>query len=137
MLRAKNMSDKKAIADARRFFRKQADLGWGYLTRKKKKGTAREQAIFDAKVIYWQGIKRACEIYTKDNEIVKHANEALEKAISQAHELYLKDEDRMSDKDYEQAKKLFVKAVFQAHDECAEKVAPVWKAFIKDMQKKY
>jgi len=130
------MVDKKAIADAWRFFRRVADDGWGYLIRKRKERTAREETIAEARLIYWQGIKRAWRIYTANNEIVKQANKTLEKAIGQAYDLYLKDEEEMSDTAYERAKKLFVKAVRQAHEDYAEKVAQVWKAFTKDMKKK-
>ena len=131
------MNDNKAISDARRFFRRVANNGWGYLIRKRKERTAREETIARARGIYWQGIKRAWGIYTQDDNIVKQANQALEKAISQAHELYFKDEEEMSDAAYAHAKKLFVKAIRQAHDDYAETVAQVWKAFIKDMKKKY
>ena len=127
----------KAIADAQRFFRLSADMKWGYLIRKKKERTARHEVIANARLIYWRGIRNAWNIYTKDNKIVRQAQETLDKAISQAHDLYLKDEEEMSDTAYERSKKLFVKAVYRAHDDCARVVAPVWKAFTKDMKKKY
>jgi len=131
------MNDNRAIADARIFFRRVVYDRWGHLIRKRKERTAREQTIREVQLIYWQGIRRAWEIYTKDDMIVKQAYEALGKAISQAHELYLKDEEEMSDKAYARANKLFVKAIRQAHDDYAETVAQVWRAFIKDMKKEY
>ena len=45
MERLGNMNDNKAIADARGFFRREADDGWGYVIRKKKERTAREKTI--------------------------------------------------------------------------------------------
>ena len=132
------MKEDRAVADARRFFRRQADLGWRYLTRKTKEGTAREQTITEARRSYWQGIKSAWRIYTKGNKIVKQADEALGKTISQAHELYSKDEEEeITDIAYARANKLYVKAIRQAHDDYAETVAQVWKAFTKDMKKKH
>jgi len=60
------MSDKRVVAEARRFFRKKAYLGWGYLVRERKEQeTAREKAIKEACWAYWQGIGRAWSAYTK------------------------------------------------------------------------
>lgn len=123
------MSDNRAVTDAREFFRRVADDGWGRLAGR---GFEREdETITEARHVYWEGIKRAWSIYTKDNEAVKQANEVLRKVIHQAYERYA-DEDKVSDVDYVR----YVKELFQAHDDYAETVAQVWKAFAKDMKKK-
>ena len=98
-----------------------------------KERTAREKTIAEARRIYWQGIKRAWEIYAKDDETVKQAREALEKAIHQANEVYLKDDAEWSEEEL----KLFMKAIRRAHDDYAETVAQVWRTFTKDMKKKF
>jgi hypothetical protein len=74
-----NMDDDKAIANARKFFRRVADDGWGYLIRKRKELTPREEIIAEARRIYWQGIKRAWKIYTRNDEIVKKHKKRLRK----------------------------------------------------------
>ena len=124
------MGDKRAVADARRFFRKMAFLSWGYLARKRsqQEETAREKAIKEARWKYWQGIGSAWSTYSKDNPIVERAQETLDKAIAQATKLYLSEDPNHSPK-------LFLKTILQAHDEHAEKVASIWKAFVKDMKK--
>lgn len=131
-----NMTTKKALTDAKVFFESKASWGWGHLIRKKKERTEREEEISEARAAYLRGVSRAWEIYTKDNEIVKQAEKILDKAIGQARELYLRDEEEMSDDEYKRANELFFKAVLQAHDDYAEKIAPVWKTFKREMRKK-
>ena len=133
------MFNKKAIDDAKRFFRREAYYHWGYLVRKRKpqERTAPEdtidearqiyrKAIDDSKRIYRGGIRNAWAIYTKDDITAKEAKEALNKAINQADQLY-----------FPEHVKLFYKAIRQVHDEYAEKVADKWKAFVEDMRRKY
>lgn len=130
------MADDRVLADARRFFRREVDDSWGYLVRKRKERTPREETIAEARRIYWNGIKRAWRIYTKDNEIAKRADAALDKAIHEAYERVFKVEEEMSDEAYDAANKLYVRMICQLHDDYAEKVAGIWKAFTKDMKKK-
>jgi len=123
------MDDKRAVADARRFFRKEAYLSWGYLFRERKEQeTEREKAIREACWAYWQGIGSAWRAYTKDNPVVKEAKEDLDKAIGKANELYFSEDSNYNPK-------LFFKAVLKAHEEHADKVASMWKGFMKDMKK--
>ena len=124
------MSDDKAIARARKFFRRMADDGYGYIIRKKKKRIPLEEKIFEAQRSYWEGIKRAWRIYTEDDEIVKHAKEILDEAKRQANEVL--DASEGLDQDW----KLFYETICRAHDDYAETVASVWKAFKKDIKKK-
>lgn len=130
------MADDRALADARSFFRRKVDDSWGYLVRKREERTPREETIADARRLYWDGIRRAWRIYTKDNTIVKRADEELDKAIHEAYERLFKDEEAISDEAYDAANKLYVRMIRRLHDDYAEKVADVWRAFTKDMRKK-
>jgi len=120
--------DDRATVSAKRFFRREAKARWGYLIRKRKEQTPREKTIASAQKVYWEGMRRAWEIYTKDNEIVKQAKETLDKAIHQACELH----DETSSTTEE-----FFKAVQRMHDNYAETVESIWKAFVKDMKKSF
>jgi hypothetical protein len=124
------MSNTKATFEARKLFRREVNDSWGYLVRKTrtKESSLREKRIEEARRAYWQGMERAWEIYTEDNTIVKPAKEALEKSISQANRLYLQE-------DLNYNPKHFMKAMYRAHDEFADRVAPIFKVFMLDMRR--
>ena len=124
------MGNRKATVEAKKLFRRRVIDGWGYLVRKAKaeEGSPRDKKVEEARHTYWQGIGRAWQIYTEDNTMVKQVEETLDKAISQANRLYLQEDSNYNPKH-------FMQAMYHAHEEFADKVAPIFKAFMYDMKK--
>lgn len=120
---------------ARRFFRIWADSCYGYLTRKKKQQTPREEEVEKARHVYNSGIKDAWNIYTENNQLVKKANTTLDGTIHQAYEVIFKNEENMSKKEDTRARHLYVKATRKAYEDFAEAVNHIWEDFTKDMER--
>jgi len=125
-----NIGNKKALVEAKKLFRIRVNHGWGYLVRKRKstESSLREKKIEKACRIYWRGIERAWDIYTEDNTLAKQAKEALEESKNQANKLYLQEDSNYSPKH-------FLKAMYRAHDEFADKVVMLFKEFMHDMRR--
>lgn len=105
-------------------------MSYGYLVRKRKpqEETIREKAINEARWTYWRGISNAWSKYTHDNPRIKQAEKERDKAIGRTFKLYLSEDPNYNPK-------LFFKAVLKAYEDHADKVASVWKDFIKEMNK--
>jgi mannose/cellobiose epimerase-like protein (N-acyl-D-glucosamine 2-epimerase family) len=70
--------------NAQKFFRVEVSSSWGYLVKEKKTLTKQEETIREARVVYREGIRKAWDIYTQDNVIVKEAKKVLDSKIDEA-----------------------------------------------------
>lgn len=121
--------------NARRFFGIWADTSYGYITRKEKQQTPREEEVKEARRTYHNGIRQAWIIYTKNNELVKKAEKARDETINEAYKLKCKNQEDMSEEEYARACSLYVKATRKAYEDFSEVVNHIWEDFIKDMER--
>lgn len=97
--------------------------------------TKSEETTKEARKVYRDGIERAWDIYTQDNIIVKEAKKTLNSAIDEAYKSYRPEErEGMSQKEYEQAKRLYVKTLSKVHCKFADTIGQIWAVFMKDME---
>lgn len=121
--------------NAQKFFRVEVSSSWGYLVKEKKPLTKQEETIREAKVVYREGIRKAWDIYTQDNAVVKEANRFLDSEIDEAFKSCLPENgEKMSQREYEQAKKLYFKTLAKVHSKFADKIGQIWEVFMKDME---
>jgi len=107
---------------------------WGYLVTERKTLTEHQEIIKEARKVYHEGIKKAWDIYTKDNKIVQEAKKALSSAIDEAYKSCLpEDGEGMTQREHEQANRLYVETLSKLHCKFADTIERIWKAFIKDM----
>jgi len=123
------------IVNAQKFFRIEVSPSWGYLVKKRRTLTKSEETIKEARRVYRQGIKKAWDIYTQDNIIVKEAKKTLDSGIDEAYKSCLPEHgDEMSQTEYEQANKLYFKTLSKIHCKFADTIGQIWKVFMKDME---
>ncbi len=121
--------------NAKQFFKIEVSISWGHLIREKKALTKDEENLREAIRAYRDGIKKAWDIYTQDNRIVKEAKKTLDSAIDEAYKLCLPEHgERMAQTEYEQATKLYLKTLYKVHRKFADTIEKVWSVFIKDME---
>jgi hypothetical protein len=121
--------------NAQKFFRMKVSSSWGYLVKERKTLTKSEETIKEARKVYRDGIEKAWDIYTQDNIIVNEAKKTLNSAIEEAYKSCLPEErEGMSQKEYEQAKKLYAKTLSNVHCRFADTIAQFWAVFMKDME---
>ena len=121
--------------NAKQFFRIEVSASWGHLIRERKMQTKDEEKIREARRAYRDGIKKAWDIYTQDNMIVKEAKKTLDSAIDEAYKLCLPEHgERMAQTEYEQATKLYFKTLYKVHRKFADTIGQIWAVFIKDME---
>jgi len=93
--------------NAKQFFRIEVSTSWGDLIRERKTLTKDEEKVREARKACRDGIKKAWDIYTQDNSVVKEAKKTLDSAIDEAYKLCLPEHgERMAQTEYEQATKL-------------------------------
>lgn len=88
----------------------------------------------EARRAYHNGIQKAWDIYTENNELVKRAKKTLDVTIHEAYELQCKNEDEMSDEEYARANRICFKAARKAYEDFSEVVNHIWEDFVKDME---
>jgi len=121
--------------NAKQFFRIEVSTSWGHLIRERKTLTKDEEKVREARKAYRDGIKKAWDIYTEDNMIVKEAKKTLDSAIDEAYKSCLAEHgERMAQTEYEQATKLYFKTLYKVHRKFADTIGPIWGVFMKDME---
>ena len=121
--------------NAKQFFRIEVSTSWGHLIRERKTPTKDEEKVREARKAYRDGIKKAWDIYTQDNSVVKEAKKTLDSAIDEAYKLCLPEHgERMVQTEYEQATKLYFKTLYKVHRKFADTIGQIWGVFMKDME---
>ena len=121
--------------NAKQFFRIEVSISWGHLIREKKTLTKDEEKVRESRRAYRDGIKKAWDIYTEDNLLVKDAKKTLDSAIDEAYNLCLPEHgERMPQTKYEQATKLYFKTLYKVHRKFADTIGQIWCVFMKDME---
>ena len=121
--------------NAEKFFRVEVSSSWGYLVKEKTPLTKQEETIKEARVVYREGIRKAWDIYTQDNAIVKEAKKVLDLKIDEAYRSCLpKNGEGLPQKEYEKAKRLYFKTLSKVHSEFVDTVGMLWDVFMKDME---
>ena len=121
--------------NAKQFFRNEVSTSWGHLIRERKTLTKDEEKVREARKVYRDGIKKAWDIYTQDNVIVKEAKKSLDSAIDEAYKSCLPEHgERMTQTEYEQATKLYFKTLYKVHRKFADTIGQIWGVFMKDME---
>ncbi len=121
--------------NAKQFFRIEVSASWGHLIRERKPLTKDEEKVRESRRAYRDGIKKAWDIYTQDNLLVKEAKKTLDSAIDEAYKLCLPEHgERMAQAEYEQATKLYFKTLYKVHRKFADTIGQIWGVFMKDME---
>ena len=121
--------------NAKQFFRIEVSTGWGHLIRERKTLTKDEEKVREARRAYRDGIKKAWDIYTQDNLLVKEAKKTLDSAIDEAYKLCLPEHgEGMAQTEYEQATKLYFKTLYKVHRKFADSIGQVWSVFMGDIE---
>ena len=96
--------------NAQKFFKIEVSTSWGHLIKERKTLTKPEEMIKEAKRAYRDGIKKAWEVCTQDNIIVREAKKTLDSAIDEAYKSYLPEHgEGMPKKEYKKANRLYIK----------------------------
>jgi hypothetical protein len=120
--------------NSKQFFRTEVSTKWGYLLGERKTLTKDEEKVRESRRVYRDGIKKAWDIYTQDNLLVKDAKKTLDSTIDEVYKLCLPEHgERMTQTDYEQATKLYIKTLYKVHREFADTIGQIWAVFMKDM----
>ena len=121
--------------NAKQFFRIEVSASWGHLIRERKTLTKDEEKVREARRAYRDGIKKAWDIYTQDNLLVKEAKKTLDSAIDEAYKLCLPEHgERMAQTEYELATELYFKTLYKVHRKFADTIGQIWGVFMKDME---
>jgi hypothetical protein len=121
--------------NAQKFFRIEVSTSWGHLIKERKTLTKREETIKEARRAYRDGIKKAWDIYTQNNIIVQEAKKTLDSAIDEAYKSCLPElREGMSQTEYEQANRLYIKTLSKVHRKFADTIGQIWEVFMKDME---
>jgi 5-methylthioribose kinase len=121
--------------NAKKFFRMEVSISWGHLVRERKTLTKREETIREAVRAYRDGIKKAWDVYTEDNMVVKEAKKTLDSAIDEAYKSCLPERgEKMSQTEYEKANRLYLKTLSKIHAKFAETIGQIWEVFMMDME---
>jgi hypothetical protein len=121
--------------NAKQFYRIEVSTSWGHLIREKKTLTKDEERVREARRTYRDGIKKAWDIYTQDNMVVKEAKKSLDLAIDEAYKLCLPEHgERMAQIEYELATKLYFKTLYKVHRKFADTIGLIWGGFMKDIE---
>jgi hypothetical protein len=121
--------------NAQKFFRIEVGTSWGHLIKERKTLTKPEETIKEAKRAYRDGIKKAWEVYTRDNIVVQEANNTLNSEIDEAYKSCLPEHgERMPKKEYENANRLYIQTLYKIHSKFADTIGQIWAVFLKDME---
>jgi 5-methylthioribose kinase len=121
--------------NAKKFFRMEVSISWGHLVRERKTLTKREENVREAVRAYRDGIKKAWEVYTEDNMVVKEAKKTLDSEIDEAYKSCLPERgEKMSQTEYEKANRLYLKTLSKIHAKFADTIGQIWGVFMKDME---
>ena len=121
--------------NAKQFFRIEVSTSWGHLIRERKTLTKDEEKVREARRAYRDGIKKAWDIYTQDNMIVKEAKKTLDSAIDEAYKLCLPEHgERLAQTEYELATELYFQTLYKVHRKFADTIGQIWGGFMKDME---
>jgi 5-methylthioribose kinase len=121
--------------NAKKFFRMEVSISWGHLVRERKTLTKREENVREAVRAYRDGIKKAWDVYTEDNMVVKEAKKTLDSEIDEAYKSCLPERgEEMSQTEYEKANRLYLKTLSKIHAKFADTIGQIWGVFMKDME---